>query len=626
MNIARYVLCIVLFVGTMNPLMSSDCDCQGFKQTEAVFFQHVHSGNRKAMQEIYNKVKSQPAPLCAIYAINLKAQLALFDGNIDSAKALLAEERRLLDESTCPQKTLIYNERQLAYLSFVNEDREGTLQHLFNVADICEKNKDTLQQVTALLNISSIVGNIGDFERQIEILTKVQKLVEKIRNSEDKGNLYNAYSDAYHNAYNKTENEQYKQKFIYWAIQYFEYSRNDERLVNRVRAYQSRAMAELYRDSFQSALLFADSSLRISKGTITPRLAVNSFVVIATAHSGMGNHTPAKQYADSALFYARKAENNGLILTAYDTMEEVLERAGNYKEAYSTLKTKTVLRDSINTVETFEKARSLELQYNKVKDEKTISELEQQKEISSLNIKLLVAVLLSVLLIALVLVVLYRQRALKDKQHIMETEQRLQRARINPHFFFNSLGSLQSFALTENDSFRVSSYLGKYARMMRQTLESSYNELITVDEEMDFLRNYLELESIRQPQRFVYTIDADESVETEEMLVPSMILQPFIENSIEHGFKGIQYQGEISITFTTKGNSLHIQIVDNGTKNSSTKHQDYPSRAMQITRDRLFLLNRQYHSNAVFTLNDNTTQGKTVDISLPILYEQSTHA
>lgn len=621
MNVARYILFFVLLLSTTIPIISSDCDCEGFKKTEVLFVQHVHSGNRKAMQEIYDKVKAQPSPLCSIYAKNLQAQIVLFDGNVDSAKALLAEERRLLLESSCEKKTLIYNERQLAYIAFLSEDKEGALKHLFNVADICEQNKDTLQQVTALLNVASIVGIIGDFERQIEILDKVSRLIDKSHNSGDKGNVSAAYVDAYRTAFNKTQKESYKQKFIEWAIKNLEYNRADERITNWVRAYQSRALAEMYRGSFQNALLYADSSLKISNGKLPPFVLINTYVILANSYSGLGNHNAAKQFADSALASAQQSGVPRTIITAYETMQEVLEHAGNYKEAYQVLKAKVGLSDSINTVETFEKARALELQYNKVKDEKTISELEKQKEISSLNIKLLGVVLISFVLVAVVLIVLYRQKALKDKQHIMETEQRLQRARINPHFFFNSLGSLQSFALTENDSFRVSSYLGKYARMMRQTLESSYNELVTVDEEIDFLRNYIELESLRQPNKFDFEITTDENVEVEEMRIPSMILQPFIENSIEHGFKSIAYKGLIAIHFSIEGDSVHICIVDNGSKNSSSKHQDYPSRAMQITRDRLYLLNRQYQSHAVFTLKDNDTQGKTVDISLPILYE-----
>lgn len=622
MNIGKYVQILVLLWSTAIPVFSSDCDCDGFKKTEVLFVQQVHAGNRPAMLELYNKVKAQNSPLCAIYAINLQAQLALFDGHIDSAKLLLAKEHRLLMESGCEKKTFLYNERQLAYIAYLTEDKEGTLKHLFNVADICEQNKDTLQQVTALLNISSIVNVIGDFERQIEILNKTQRLVEQIPNRGYEGNISTAYTDAYRTAFDKTNKDIYKQKFIEWARKNLEYNRNDERIPNKVRAYQNCALAELYNNSFRSSLLYADSSLLVGKGTLPPFSLSNTYSILAGAHSSLGNHAQAKIFADSALSCAKQTGMTGTIVTAYETMQEILEKAGNYKEAYQILKIQTALQDSVNNIETFEKARELELQYNKVKNEKEISELEQQKEISALNIKYLIAVVVSLILVALVLFVLYRQKTLKDKQYILETEQRLQRARINPHFFFNTLGSIQSFTLTENDSFKVSSYLGKYARMMRQTLESSYNELVSIDNEIDFLRNYLELESLRQPNKFEHEIEADPNVEIEELLIPSMILQPFIENSLEHGFKGISYKGIITVSFSVRENSVHISITDNGTKNSASSHKDYPSRAMQITRDRLYLLNRQYNSNAVFTIQDNEAQGKTVNITLPILYEQ----
>jgi sensor histidine kinase YesM len=135
-----------------------------------------------------------------------------------------------------------------------------------------------------------------------------------------------------------------------------------------------------------------------------------------------------------------------------------------------------------------------------------------------------------------------RQQSLKSKHKILETEQRLNRARMNPHFFFNALSSLQSFALQENDGKALASNLSKFSHIMRETLESTYKEYVTIEQEKVFLLEYLGLQQIRFPSKFTYEINIDENIEPDEQIIPSMILQPFIENSIEHGFLGLSWR------------------------------------------------------------------------------------
>ena len=156
---------------------------------------------------------------------------------------------------------------------------------------------------------------------------------------------------------------------------------------------------------------------------------------------------------------------------------------------------------------------------------------------------------------------------------------------------------------------------------MRQSLESTYTEMETLESEMDFLKNYLELQKLRTGNKFNYTFIFDDSLEVNELLIPGMILQPFIENSIEHGFSGIEEGGLISITFANNNKNLFVTISDNGSgiKNDE-KHEGYPSRATQIISDRLYLLNKKHKTNATFVLADNKVgSGTKVEITLPII-------
>lgn len=208
----------------------------------------------------------------------------------------------------------------------------------------------------------------------------------------------------------------------------------------------------------------------------------------------------------------------------------------------------------------------------------------------------------------------------------MEAEQRLNRARMNPHFFFNALSSLQAFALQGNDGKSMASNLSKFSHIMRETLESTYKEYVTIEQETDFLKEYLELQKMRFPQKFNYEVSVAADLEPDDILIPSMILQPFVENSIEHGFTGIDHPGEVSVIFKKEAGNLFINIVDNGKGlgNAAKENSEHISRASQIIKDRIYLLNIRLKTRAGFSIDNNPDgNGVMVKINLPLLYKHN---
>ena len=155
---------------------------------------------------------------------------------------------------------------------------------------------------------------------------------------------------------------------------------------------------------------------------------------------------------------------------------------------------------------------------------------------------------------------------------------------------------------------------------MRQSLESTYDELVTIETEIDFIGNYIELQKTRYPNRFNYKITTSPEIDVSEIKLPSMLLQPFIENSIEHGFKNLTYRGVLQIHFSIENNLLKITSSDNGhgLKDDDTQ-KAYPSRATQIIDERLMLLNKQYKSNAYFNIIASKDTGVEVVVHLPII-------
>ena len=149
------------------------------------------------------------------------------------------------------------------------------------------------------------------------------------------------------------------------------------------------------------------------------------------------------------------------------------------------------------------------------------------------------------------------------KQMIAETETAVLRLQMNPHFIFNSMNSISSYILTK-DIETANNYLGRFARLMRMILDYAAKPLIEVGDEVELLELYLQAESMRFEGRFEYEVVFDDDFDPDEYMIPPMILQPFVENAILHGFTGKKEKGRIKIRFREADNSLYCSVEDNG--------------------------------------------------------------
>lgn len=175
----------------------------------------------------------------------------------------------------------------------------------------------------------------------------------------------------------------------------------------------------------------------------------------------------------------------------------------------------------------------------------------------------------------------------------LELEKRMLRAQINPHFLFNALSSIQHF-ITDNDKVSALRYLSKFSKLLRQTLEQSCNTTVLLKDEINFLRNYLELEALRFDQAFTFNVDVAPDLDVYNTEIPILLVQPYVENAILHGLAHHKTGGHLSITFVQKNDYTVCTIRDNGIGRRASealkKVLDRPSRGMAITERRVALL------------------------------------
>ncbi len=247
---------------------------------------------------------------------------------------------------------------------------------------------------------------------------------------------------------------------------------------------------------------------------------------------------------------------------------------------------------------------------------------------------LLVATSITAVVYAIVIV---RIRNIKMKQKV-EYERKVQmskielkalRSQMNPHFIFNSLNSIQHYIFNSKTDEAIK-YLSKFARLVRIILNNSNKPTVTVGEDLEALKLYLELEQMRFEEKFDYEIIIDPSVDTDYDIMPPLLTQPYVENAILHGLNPKPGKGKLTIAFTSRNNFLICTITDNGIgreKAAEIKRtmpvSKHKSLGMQITEDRLKILNDVNNSKLSVTITDlkdaqNSSLGTKVELYVPL--------
>ena len=215
------------------------------------------------------------------------------------------------------------------------------------------------------------------------------------------------------------------------------------------------------------------------------------------------------------------------------------------------------------------------------------------------------------------------------KQKATELEMQALRAQMNPHFIFNSLNSINNFIL-KNDKLQASEYLIKFSKLIRQILENSTLTLISLEQELETLILYIELEALRFQHKFNYEIIFSKDLDITSIKVPPLILQPFVENAIHHGLMPKEGPGHLKITITEMDGELFLKIEDDGigryksgliNAHASHKHK---SLGLNVTTERIGLLNYQHAENSKVEVNDLTDEqgkasGTEISINIPVI-------
>lgn len=283
--------------------------------------------------------------------------------------------------------------------------------------------------------------------------------------------------------------------------------------------------------------------------------------------------------------------------------------------------------------------------YNRVLSDQEIFELYEAPDPNRYNAYWtvfywsIITIVLIIIIVAVILSIYKRDLEKQKERHrinvrLNELETKAIRTQMNPHFIFNSLNTLQRFVL-EGDTRKFNIYLTKFSKLLRQLIETSVSEFISLQEEIEILVNYIEIEKLRFDNSFEYKVECQVS-EPKDVFVPFMLIQPFVENAIWHGLLPKKEKRFLRILFRPRDEkSIYCEIEDNGVGRNANQGKGHPlkkkSLAIDFIRQRLSLHEKTTGISCGFKIIDledisGESRGTRVEIIIPNLKYEDSHS
>ncbi len=480
-----------------------------------------------------------------------------------------------------------------------------------------------IQKISISLNLGHLHTRTKNFDRAAQVYERVLTLIPDIKNVDVKASFYHNYGALLSTMKKFNEavkmlhlaralrkagglNEDLTASYYNLGLTYEEWGRPDSQ-----KYYYNRCKLQAKKTKDLNSLYLANTAL------------------YKTYQSG-GNLSKALEHIQKANKTALESQNLKQIYESYGNLADYYNNSGQYKKAfdyhvlYATRKDSFLDEQSQNTIaelnaqfETERKEREIEL----LTKENALNDLRIQNQEARMLRKSrqnqLIFVIAALAILSLVIFgVLYRQRfkALYLAK-ITNNELKALRAQMNPHFIFNALSSVQ-FYISENQKEKAGFYLSSFSKLTRRILSQSESEKISLADEIETLRLFLELERVRMKGGFDFEVVLDDHIDPDNTEIPSMLIQPLAENAVWHGVSNAKEKGLIEIRFSRNDDQLCVAITDNGTGLPDNSMDKPASHGLKITEGRIARFNKSAGKKSQLTFT-TLNPGLRVSFSIP---------
>jgi tetratricopeptide (TPR) repeat protein len=385
---------------------------------------------------------------------------------------------------------------------------------------------------------------------------------------------------------------------------------------------------------FGEALELLEQALEEALKTRDQHIIVPIYNNLGWAHLKSKNYKEAEAFLQKAI---EKGQELGLVRDVsqgYSLLSDLSADQGDYQKALEFYRQSEEFQHQITNEVNNKYVNDIILRYGSEKQKNQLAILAQENEIINLKLRrnrttLLIGALLLVLF-TLILYIIYRQYQLTSEKKVMTLEQTMLRSQMNPHFLFNSLNSIKHYIIN-NEQKNAVHYLNKFSKLVRKILETSSMKEISLEEELETITLYMNIENIRFNEEIDFGVEIDPRVNPASVKIPSLILQPFLENALWHGLSSKEGNKRIRITVSQDHPGLiRIAIRDNGIgreaaeKLKESKVLKRKSVGISITRERLANFSRIFQNSFDLSIRDlyaadGTVEGTEVVLTIPTI-------
>ncbi|RLJ65593.1 tetratricopeptide repeat protein [Lacinutrix venerupis] len=499
-------------------------------------------------------------------------------------------------------------------------------QEALSIAESQKNKSKSIQKSIAVSHNSmgNIYLSIRQYDHALQEFNK--SLAIEIANKNNLGLAINHHNiGAVYEAHNKLD---YALNSYFKSLKYNEKIDSD---IGRIICNNSIGAIYVKQNKPEAALAIIEPTIALAEEKGDKFYIASAYTTLGWAQSQLGKNTLAKKNLEKGLAVAEAYNLTSAIANANKELSSLNEKLGNTALALKQYRTAVKVEQSIINKENAQYVSSVRSEYETEKKNDQIKFLAKQNEVANLKLEenrnMAIAAFIVILLLSLGAFFLNRHKRLKHEKKILTLEQDMLRNQMNPHFIFNSLNSIKLYIIN-NEKENAVYYLNKFSKLIRKILIASTEKEISLYEELETMDLYMNIENIRFSNTINYSRSVEEGIDTKNIKVPSLVLQPFLENALWHGLSSKKEDKTMTIYISKESlDYITITITDNGIgrkaaaeikKNKLLKRK---SVGIELTKQRLENFSKNYTNSYKLYIEDlhenNIPSGTKVVIKIP---------
>ncbi|MFK7750100.1 MAG: tetratricopeptide repeat protein [Kordia sp.] len=364
-------------------------------------------------------------------------------------------------------------------------------------------------------------------------------------------------------------------------------------------------------EKYQKAVRILNTTLAMGKGLRDKFHLSSVYLNLGWVNLELKNYNLADKFLKEGLTLSKEFNLKSAEAEAYKHLSTLSKNQGQFEQALVYQKQSYELDEDIRNDKNFKYVNDLIAKNDQERYNLKIENLEKEnatvKQTLKRNKSIWITSSIVLAFLAIMIYILYRQRLLNNEKKILTLEQDMLRSQMNPHFVFNSLNSIKQYIIS-NEQKNAVHYLNKFAKLIRKILDASRVKVVSLGDELDTMDLYMSIENIRFSNEINFEILVDEEINLDQIKMPSLVLQPFLENALWHGLSSKKGEKNIKLSVTkTQEDYVTIAITDNGIGReaaqqiATNKIVKRKSIGISLTKNRLTNFVKDFKNN--FTVN-----------------------